>query len=275
MNLLKPFLLSALLVASAPAFAQFSNKNDGGKARRSATSGSYRNADNKSYQRVEISYNPLSINIDTGDDDDDDYSKDLTGFSVGYTKGFSILKEYPLFVEVGAQLTYAWWSEDAKDDGDGFEDLGGDELFDYDPDVSDVADGKSIKNSAKYLGLSIPVNLAYKFAIPNSQFTVTPFVGITLIGNIISSSKTEVTYDITYYDTDETVTKTSDKEYDNFDKKEVGKDAKWDRFQIGWNIGAGVNYKNYYAGLKYGSDLTEVAEETKKSNWAITVGYSF
>lgn len=264
-------LVACLALTSMSASAQFSNSTDqSGKGRGRVTTATKNNV--KSYSRVELSYNPMSINYDWDGGED---NVDMTGFSVGYIKGFSISKQHPLYVEVGAQLHYAFWSDDKTLYMDGFEDLGGDELFGYDCDISDVHDKKDIEDKTTYLGISIPVNIAYRFAIPNSELTVTPFVGLTLKGNIIAKSKTSVTYDITYWDTDKTVTETTEAERDFFDKDDVGKDGKWSRFQIGWNIGAGVNFKDYYAGIKYGSDLGEVAEDTKTSNWAITVGYCF
>ncbi len=267
---MKHFKHSILLAAcfaltSMSASAQFSNKTE--QSQFTST---------KSYNRVELSYNPMSINYDWDGGED---NVDMTGFSIGYTKGFSISKQYPIYVEAGVQLHYALWSDDYTLYMDGFEDLGGDELYGYDYEISDVHDKKEIEDKTTYLGISIPVNVAYKFAIPNSDLTVTPFVGLTLKGNVIAKTKTSVTYDITYEATadtpERTVTETAETECDFFDKDDVGKDAKWSRFQIGWNIGAGVNFKDYYAGIKYGSDLNEVAKDTKTSNWAITVGYCF
>lgn len=54
-----------------------------------------------------------------------------------------------------------------------------------------------------------------------------------------------------------------------------GKDYTWKRFQVGWQIGANVDFKSLSVGMHYGSDFSELAKKTKSSNWAITLGYSF
>ncbi len=53
------------------------------------------------------------------------------------------------------------------------------------------------------------------------------------------------------------------------------KNATWKHFQMGWHIGAGLNYKALYLGLSYGTDFTEICKKTKTSNFAVSVGYNF
>ena len=59
-------------------------------------------------------------------------------------------------------------------------------------------------------------------------------------------------------------------------KEEMGgKDYTWKLFQVGWQIGATVDYKSLSVGMHYGSDFSKLAKKTNSSNWAITLGYSF
>ena len=106
------------------------------------------------------------------------------------------------------------------------------------------------------------INLSYKFSFSESDFSVSPFVGVTLKGNVLGKQK--------WSDDDEEV------DYDFFDKEDMGgKDYTWKRFQVGWQIGANVDYKSLSVGMHYGSDFSKLAKKTNSSNWAITLGYSF
>ena len=70
---------------------------------------------------------------------------------------------------------------------------------------------------------------------------------------------------------------TEDKQEANmFDKKEAGgKDSQWKRFQMGWQIGIGLNYNQLYVGIGYGKDFTELCKKVKTSTTSITLGYNF
>ena len=66
------------------------------------------------------------------------------------------------------------------------------------------------------------------------------------------------------------------KKKNNFDKKDTGsKDSQWKRFQMGWQIGIGLNYNKLYVGVSYGKDITELCKKTKLSTTSITLGYNF
>ena len=253
MKNLKFILVAGLMAVSAPAFAQFANTGNAGNKRSSSSSAA---SVESGYSRIELSYNPVNVTFDTKGADD----VEMKGLSLGYVKGFNISKSTPLYVETGLRLNYAWHS-DKKTEGD--------EEDDY-----------SYTNETKttFVGLTLPINLAYRFALPNSEVTITPFVGVTIKGNLIAN--TEQTYTETYDGESESAKRETNwfddeyKEGDDYDEeKEYGYGAK--RLQFGWNIGAGVNYKSYYLGFSYGSDLSELYKKAKTNNWAISVGYSF
>lgn len=238
MKAMKYFLTAALAVLATGASAQFTN---GGSSSASG-SGTGLVKDCTPYSRLYVSYNPQTIKYDF--DNVDDLS--LTGFSVGYTYGLSVSKELPLFVELGARFNYSFKNEDVGED--------------------DYYDEGELKT--KYMNLAVPVNLAYKLTLPNGKVSITPFVGLTFKYNIKAESK--------YEPSDEASEWVDEVEIDYFDKDDMdGDDNTWSRFQVGWQIGAGLSYNSLYVGLHYGADFGEVAKKTKISNWGLSVGVNF
>lgn len=245
---LKTTIFAGMLAIAASASAQFANTGGSQVA----------SVDTEDYDRITISYNPQTISFDY--DGADDIT--ATGFSLGYTHGFSVSKQYPLFVEVGARLNYAFHSDDY------------DELVagnDYYDDYEVVG---TIKQKTNYMNLVVPVNIAYKFAV--GKVYITPYTGITLKANILAKSSFSADdVESGYEDAADDYVDENYEDIDHFDKKDVGKDGQWKRFQFGWQIGAGVDFNNYYVGLHYGLDFSELAKKTNSSNWAITLGYNF
>ncbi len=176
-------------------------------------------ANTDAWDRVFVSYNMISAE-----------DIDLDGFSFGYSHGFSISKNAPLFLEVAPFVTY------------GFGDT-----------IVGTTGGDVVPGDISYLGLNVPINLTYKWAVNQSDFSLVPFVGINLRGNLIAKATSDY----------------ASGELDFFDAY----DAK--RFQFGGQIGLGMNYKKLYVGLGYTFDISEFAEQTKISMFNISVGLNF
>lgn len=234
------FLSLCLIMVAATASAQFAN---GSKKGSSAA------VNTDSYQRFYVSYNPLSIKPDWDGAED----INLTGFAFGFTKGISISKSLPLFVEAGARLQYGFKSEDTS----------------WNQDIAGYLGTVNREDKYTYMGVVVPVNLAYKWTPSSSPVSITPFFGITFKGNIIAKQKVTATASAAGQSASQ------EKDYDYFDKDEVGKDGQWSRFQAGWQVGVGIDYKQLYVGLHYGGDFGEVCKKTKTSNWAVSVGFNF
>lgn len=222
------------------------------------------------YTRVEISYSPLSIDCNlTGNE----YDMDLNGFGASWIGGISVSEQYPLYIEVGVQLTYAYKSNkyniDSKDAGS----LGIEQL--YDATKIQVSDKTAVKNTIRYWSIAVPISLSYNFTIPNSKFSISPFAGISIKYNNSSKSRTEASYDITHLDTQTCESKMWEDEIDNFCKRCAGKDAKWRRWQIGTSIGVRAGYRAVSIGFRYGIDLTTLAKDTRSSGWAVSIGYTY
>ena len=238
MKNLKFLTVAVMLTASTVAFAQFSNTNVN-----NASSGQARYVDTNPYDRLTISYNPLTV----APDNDNLDNGSLDAIAIAYTHGVSLSQTMPLFLETGVKLNYGFKTVDGE-----FSDL-------FNDDAS--SENKETKITMFYA--SVPVNLAYKFTLTNSDVSIQPFIGLNLKYNLSGKSVTEYEYD-------------DDDEKDLFDKKDMGgKDATWKHFQMGWHIGAGLNYKALYLGLSYGADFSDICKKTKTSNFAVSVGYNF
>lgn len=244
MKTIKIYLTACLLLVATMTFAQFANTKAA-----SSTSTNTRSIDTNGWSRISVSYNPLKMVFDTQGVDD----LSFTGFSLGYTKGFCVSAQLPLFVEAGINGLYATNKEEEK----------------------------KIELKTSLFSLNVPVNLVYKFEIPNSEISIVPYVGINFKGNIIGKRKLNYTGDLEGISESDLWEAMEDEygikqETNMFDKEEAGgKDAQWKRFQIGWQIGVGLNYNKLYVGISYGKDFTELCKKTKVATTSITLGYNF
>lgn len=244
----KSILTLGMLFVSTAGFAQFAN--NGGS--HSSGGGSALIKDTESYSRIYIGYNPTTISYDVKGVD----NTTLNGFTFGYTKGISLSKNLPIFLELGARFNFGFKSENVSDEDD--DDYYSTRLS-YDDDYDEDEEETCKTTTAS---LVVPINVAYKLTFAGGDFSVSPFLGITLKGNILGKEKYE------YGDEKETI--------DFFDKKDMeGKEYTWNRFQAGWQIGANLDYKALSLGFHYGSDFNEIAKKTNTKNWAINIGYKF
>ena len=203
---IKMFLSALLIAFSATASAQF--MQSGGT--KSAAS-----ADIKpNYNRIFASYAPVSISLSPSLSKKDYTVPDsFQGFQVGWLGGFNIVKNIPLYIEVGANVQAAFHTEKETDYYD-----------DY-------------NISYTYVGVNIPVNIAYKYTFPNTNISVSPYAGLKLRGNIICQMETE------------------DDTYSLFDEDFLG-DYTAKRISLGYQIGVGFTFSKFYLGIGYTGDLT-------------------
>lgn len=222
-----------------------------------------------------VQYNLLGVG-DFADvlDDMDAENTSLTGLTIGGNKAFAVTPSLPLFVEVGAGLTYAWakiYDEEETEDcpldcGDEF--------------------SVSSKTTSQHLMLNIPVNLMYKFQVPNTSITLEPYVGLNVKGHILGQMKSKMAYEACCDDVEDILDETLEEmdEDDNvtnyFDKDDMGgKKYVAKRVNVGWQIGANVDFGKAFVGVSYGSDFGKFME-SGKDDWKfsatnITVGLRF
>lgn len=104
------------------------------------------------------------------------------------------------------------------------------------------------------LSLNIPVSLTYRINVTD-DFAVSPNFGFDFRINVMGKWKYDDGYD----------------EYDI----DLFSDADWNRFQAGWHIGVGLDYRALHFGVQYGTDFNEIAEELKIATTSVTLGFNF
>lgn len=109
------------------------------------------------------------------------------------------------------------------------------------------------------LGLKIPVSLVYRINV-NENFAISPLFGFDFRLNLLGKAKSE-------YDGES-------EDWSLFDDDEMGGEA-YKRFQAGWHIGVGFDYKALHFGVDYGTSFNEITEKTKLATTSVTVGYNF
>ena len=224
------FVAIAILVSSA-SFAQFSNNSN-----KTTTA-----ASTDGWKTLWVEWNPSTFHSDLHFRGDVD-GKSFTGLSIGYSQAFNVLAGKPLFVEAGVGMQYSFCHYEREG---GWTDDGGQ----Y--DESDL--------KLSLLSVKVPINLLYKFDIPNTSISLLPFVGLSARLNIIGNANDRG---------------------DNknlFDKEEIDWDGEGGkRFQLGWNIGLkACLQQKYILGISYGSDFTESFDDSKFSTASVTLGYVF
>ena len=288
----KLFLAVALLATSMVASAQFAAGNGGGSMNSSSASG---------HNSFYVQYNSFGTGeygealADAAEDMEElieemGYKDEvlartrLNGLTVGYNHAFGITPSVPLFVEFGVGLTYAWasfweYTEVYEDE----------EYYDYEYDMYvGCGDEYSVtqKNISQHLMVNVPINLMYKFQLPNSSITLEPYVGLNLRGHVLGRGKTKYTYESCCSDMEDALEDEieeideDDLTRDYFDKKDMGgKKNVATRFNIGWQIGANVDFGSAFVGLSYGSDFNNYMksgkDEWKYNALNVTVGLRF
>lgn len=235
MNRIKLFMVVCLLGITTTVSAQFANSK----------SSSSHTSDMNGWQGLRVSYHPMSLSPDKGD------NIGITGFSAGYVKGFVLSQNVPIFLEVGANLL--WASKDLTDD------LGFDDYEDY----------EDIDISAKLnmFSVNVPVNFGYKYTV-NETFSIYPYIGLNFRINAVGKIKMKAEYD------GESESESIDVfSKDDMNEYEIG-DA-WKRFQAGWQIGVAFNINRFTLAASYGRDFTEISKKVKVAMPSITAGFNF
>lgn len=264
----KQLLTVALLASSLVASAQFATSNSG--------SSNITTSDVSGHSSFFVEYN--SINPDELLEDAEDET--ATGFSLGFNKAFSIGNKVgglPLFLEAGVKLTYAWAT--------GYEEDFSENCYSCGDEYSMVA-----KETFQSAFVTVPINVMYKFAIPNTSIVLEPFAGLTFKGHILGQTKPSFTFEAccdemedAYNDElkDEIEDAVKDGTVNVFDKDDMGgKKYTANRFALGYQIGVNASFGKYYVGVSYGSDFSDYMSEKTEidSKWqttSITLGLRF
>lgn len=266
---MKKYLLTACFMAiSFMASAQFAASNSGfGPTTKTST-------DISGHSSFYVQYNSFGVGefADILDDMDAESDK-LTGFTLGGNKTISVDPSLPLFIEVGAGLTYAWAKiYDEEESG---------ECYWCEDEYS-----MSEKESSQHLMINIPVNLMYKFKLPNSSITLEPYVGLNVKGHLLGQMKGKITYEACCDDIEDVMDEMMDEIDEDdltanyFDKDDMGgKKYVAKRVNVGWQIGANIDFGSAFVGVSYGSDFNKFmkvnSDEWTFSATNVTVGLRF
>jgi hypothetical protein len=240
MKFLNVLMLAGALTMTSTAFAQFAN---------SGKSSGGSSADIAGYNRIGISYtNNLSSPNSIMQTDFDSWS--LNGVSVDYLHGFSVSQSIPLFVEVGIGLNYGSGSlTDEYYYGTSY----------YDIDTTDF----------RNFNLQVPVNVAYHIPLAE-DWTLAPYIGLNFKYGLSYKSKWSELENGDY----------SEEDWESlYDSGEDGDDETFKHFQIGWHIGTGVQFKQFYLGFQYGTDFTPIfkynSAKINTSDFKVSLAYCF
>lgn len=266
MKSLKTLAAMAIIALAAPTVsAQFSNSGaSGNRPGASRTMSAFQPGD---YNRFQISYDNTTF---TGHKAYDDYFIDgnstlgTNGLGVSFIHGFNISKTLPMYIETGLKFTALFNKSTSSDD----ENIVGLEFY----------------QKYQYMHLSLPVNFSYKFNI-NDNFTINPYIGLNFKVNVLGRFISEYNYDgDNSYVEDYVNEYNKEAEWINVfsDDDETGmggKDYTWNRFQLGWHIGVGVDIKKFYVGVQYGTDFIPANKYKKNTissgNLAVNLGINF
>lgn len=209
-------------------------------------------SNNRDYERLYISYAPVSCSGDYVDALNRESKQDLSslnGINFGYLYGKSVSTELPLYLELGANIQYAWKSVSDSDTYSGGK-------YEFDATMS-------------MLAINVPLSIAYKLPIADGV-SLSPYAGIHVRGNIIG--KITETGTETYKGYSEEITE----EIDFFDKDDMeGSEYTANRVQIGGQIGVGLNYNSLYVGVAYTTQFGEYLKKWNTSGLQVTLGYEF
>lgn len=189
------------------------------------------------YNRIYVGYTGIKTHFDFDDADNLSYP----GFSIGYLRGINLTQKLPLYLEVGGALQFNRYSESVTEDG-------------YTLDYKETL-----------LGLNIPVSLVYRFNITD-DFAISPDFGFNFRLNLMGKGKYEA--------------EGESGDFNLFDDAEMDEMHPlyyegYNRFQVGWHIGVGFDYKALHLGVDWGTDFNEIAELTKLRTTYITLGWNF
>lgn len=216
-----------------------------------------KNSDYKGYNRFGVSYNngTYSPNKDMKDYwFEENFS--LNGFGIDYIHGFSISNYLPMFIETGVNANIGFGIMDS---------------YEYD----NGSYGWTSETQMQNLNLQVPLNYVYRFGVADN-LSIAPYLGLNFKLNLMSRFR-----EVEEEDGDR-------EEYDwisMFDKDEMGDDGTWNRFQMGWHIGVGLQYDKIHLGIQYGTDFIPAYHYKDKeygdnytantSNLKISLSYTF
>ena len=178
---MKKFIIAALmLTVSGATFSQFTNGGSKGAV-----------GDNSDYNKVSASFVLGSFSEKLYGSSGD--GTGLYGFSVGYSHGFNLSQNLPLFLEVGGEFNFHSGSsknymgpnvfgkyldaeriaEYVERYGDDFNEEMAEKVLDKVEDFYDDLEGET---TLTFMNIAVPVNFLYRFDV-SDKFSIAPYAG--------------------------------------------------------------------------------------------------
>lgn len=159
-----------------------------------------------------------------------------TSFGVGFSTSALFSEHSPFFVETELNLIYTKSKEEEH----------------------------GVKTTFTMISSTLPLNVGYIIAIPNTKVAFCPFVGLSGKFHYYGKIKTEY--------------KGESESSNVFDESDMGKDNKYNDLQLAWQAGLkfcirGTN--TAFLRLSYGEDLTELAKKLKMKQFTLAIGCYF
>lgn len=185
----------------------------------------------------------------------------LNGFGINYTHGFGLSQSTPIFIETGINANFGFGSTDTQlTFSDGYDDYSG-----------------KLELKAQNINLQVPVNFVYRIAA-SDDVTIAPYAGLNFKFNIVTKVKAKASVDGESMESDWYSLFSGDDMEECF-----GDDGTGNRFQMGWHVGVGVQYKPLYLGLSYGTDFIAAyshkfngkSAKVSTGNLTVNLGYTF
>lgn len=196
-----------------------------------------------SYDVLYFQYNPQTLNVDNkGVDDLDDFN----GITFGWKKGFRIDDFLPFFLETGLAFQYSYYNSNRE--------------YVFSSEYPEAYSEEKINMGT----LSVPLNVTYRCAIPNTNIMIAPYLGLRLKCNLWAKGTQTVGY----------IGIEEENKIDLFDKDDMGGNNTANRLQVAWQIGVNVNFKKVHLGIGYGKDLGDFLKKTKFSTTYLTLGFN-
>ncbi|MBD5225735.1 MAG: outer membrane beta-barrel protein [Bacteroidales bacterium] len=228
------------------------------------------------YNRISLSYDNTRFSLNKDYREileaiDGDSSFSTNGFGLNYIHGFSLSKNLPMFLEIGGNVNFNFYSKTEAWKPD----------FDYNEDYE--FDLRDVKSQFQNINLQVPVNFTWRFNVVE-DFTIAPYVGLNFKLNFVSKMRSYTEWEGEEVDKE-------DKEWTNLfssDKDNMGsKDLTWNRFQMGWHVGVNFQYTKWNLGVQYGTDfIPAYSHKFEEDGWStkpaintgnlkLSVGYTF
>jgi hypothetical protein len=181
------------------------------------------------YDRFYVGYNPVKIKWEDNQSQNEDVCPFKNGITVGYLHASNIVKNFPLYLEYGANFMYS-----------------------FGKDKTSSGSQKTTYKTNMY-SLNVPVSLALRLSFNNDKVAMTPYLGLNFRLNIAGNIKKEVS------NRGDSETETS-KLFDSSDNEHAMGDRAFKRFQTGFNFGVGFTFNSVYLGVGHVVDFSKIAE---------------